>query len=151
MRTFRRHIKCGIYSFDVVINREIAIEVMEEFPQLAEYVFTTMKESANKYAEKLNRGEKIKAPDEFDVLIANIHNKKLKETAERDVDLQASVKFAFPLMLKASGSNLDAQTIIDYIYENGVDGEFNSGIYEMVILGFTQREVNTKKVDFSMK
>ena len=41
--------------------------------------------------------------------------------------------------------------IIDYIYENGVADEFNAGIYEMILLGFTQREVTKKKVNFSMK
>lgn len=151
MRTFRKHIDCGIYSFDVVINRDIAVAVLEEFPNLSEYVFTTMRDKANEYAKQINEGKKIKEPDEIDILVDNIKKKKLRDSAERNVDLQASVKFAFPMMLKAAGSNLDAETLINYIYDNGVDSEFNVGIYEMILLGFTQREVTTKKVDFSMK
>lgn len=151
MRTFRKHIDCGIYSFDVVVDRDIAVKVMEEFPNLCDYVFTTARDSANKYAKARSQGKQIKAPDELDVMLENVRNKKMGEMLERDKELQESVKFAFPLMLERAGSDLDANEIINYIYENGVDGEFNSGIYELVLLGFTQREVHTKKVNFSMK
>ena len=71
--------------------------------------------------------------------------------SKREEQVAECVRLAFPKMLKAAGENLNANEIIDYIYENGVDEEFNAGVYEMILLGFFQREVSSKKVNFSMK
>jgi len=143
MNDLRKHIECGEYSFDVAIDRDIAVKSFEEFPKLSEYVFTTARDNA--------RNNNAKKQDEIDILVSNIRNKKMNELYEQEESLKQCVKFAFPLMLKKAGSELDANTIIDYIYENGVADEFNAGIYEMILLGFTQREVVKKKVNFSMK
>lgn len=140
-----KHIECGKYSFDVVINRDIAVRSMEAFPDLAEYIF-------NQAKQELKENKKNSIKDEFDLIVENIREKKMSEFFKQEELLKECVKFAFPLMLKESGSNENAQEIIDYVYENGVDDKFNAGIYEMILEGFTQREVSSKpKVNFSMK
>lgn len=142
MKILRKHVVCGEYEFDVAIDREIATDAMEAFPDLCEYMFTTAKQNLNK------KGDKV---DEVDLLIDNIRNKKLREMWKYESQLGEMVKYAFPKMLKKAGSDLDAQKIIDYIYENEVDGEFNGGMFEFIVTVFTQREATAKKkVSFSM-
>jgi len=143
LKDYRKHISCGVYEFDIAIDRNIAVRALEEYPKLSEYVFTQAKQSINKADNK-----KV---DEIDILVENIKSKKTSEMYEQEELLKECVKFAFPLMLAKAGSDLDAKTIIDYIYENGVADDFNTGVYEMILLGFTQREVTKKKVNFSMK
>lgn len=144
MKSLTKHIECGKYSFDVVINRDIAVKAMEEYPDLAEYVFN----QAKKEIKEKDNGKK----DEIDILVANIKSKQTSEMFRQEELLKECVKFAFPLMLKESGCAYDAKEIIDYIYENGVEDDFNAAMYELILLGFTQREVSTKpKVNFSMK
>lgn len=142
MKILRKHISCGIYDFDVAIDRDIAVRALEEYPTLSEYVFTQAKKNVN---------QKQKDVDEVDILINSIKNKEASTLYEQEEVLKECVKFAFPLMLEKAGSNLNAKGIIEYIYENGVEDDFNAGIYEMILLGFTQREVTKKKVNFSMK
>lgn len=142
MKILRKHISCGIYDFDVAIDRDIAVRALEEYPTLSEYVFTQAKKNVN---------QKQKDVDEVDILINSIKNKEASTLYEQEEVLKECVKFAFPLMLEKAGSNLNAKEIIEYIYENGVEDDFNAGIYEMILLGFTQREVTKKKVNFSMK
>lgn len=144
MKSLTKHIECGKYSFDVTINRDIAVKAMEEYPDLAEYVFN----QAKKEIKEKDNGKK----DEIDILVANIKSKQTSEMFRQEELLKECVKFAFPLMLKESGCAHDAKEIIDYIYENGVEDDFNAAMYELILLGFTQREVSTKpKVNFSMK
>lgn len=143
LKDYRKHISCGIYDFDIVIDRDIAVRALEEYPKLSEYVFTHAKQSINKPENK-----KV---DEIDILIENIKSKKTSELYEQEEQLKECVKFAFPLMLARAGSDLNAQEIINYIYKNGVADDFNTGVYEMILLGFTQREVTKKKVNFSMR
>jgi len=144
IRQLRKHVECGIYNFDVVVNRDIAIRALEEYPKLSEYVFTKAKENAKKNTNK--------PVDEVDILIENIKSKSTSQLYEQDKELEECIKFAFPLMLKAAGNDdLDANEIIEYIYDNGVADDFNAGMYEFILLGFTQREVTKKKVNFSMK
>lgn len=145
MRNYRKHISCGIYEFDIAIDRDIAVRALEEYPTLSEYVFTQAKQS-------VNNPNRNKGVDEVDILIENIKSKKTSELYKQEELLKECVKFAFPLMLEKAGNDgLDAQAIINYIYENGVADDFNTGVYEMILLGFTQREVTKKKVNFSMK
>lgn len=143
MKELTKHIECGKYDFNVSIDRDIAVKALEEVPELSAYIFETAKTELNTKVKK--------NVDEVDILVSNIKNKKTSELIEQEKNLQECVKFAFPLMLKKAGSNLNAKEIIDYIYENGVDDEFNAGIYEMILLGFTQRGVVEKKIGFSMK
>lgn len=143
MKIFKKHIKCGVYEFDVGIDRNIAIEAMEEYPELSEYVF---KEARRGLQEK-----RSKDFDELDFMIESIKSKKMSQFFRQEELLESCVKFAFPKMLKKAGSDLDADKIIEYIYENGVDAEFNSGIFELILMGFIQREAKEKKVSFSMK
>lgn len=143
MKELRKHIACGVYDFDVAIDRNIAVRALEEYPTLSEYVFTQAKKNVNKTTPK--------DVDEIDILVNSIKNKETSTLYDQEEVLKDCVKFAFPLMLAKTGSNLNAKEIIDYIYENGVADEFNAGIYEMILLGFTQREVTKKKVNFSMK
>lgn len=144
LKDYRKHISCGVYEFDIAIDRNIAVRALEEYPKLSEYVFTQAKQSINKTNNK-----KV---DEIDILVENIKSKKTSELYEQEELLKECVKFAFPLMLAKAGNNdLNAKEIIDYIYENGVADEFNAGVYEFILLGFTQREVTKKKVNFSMK
>lgn len=142
MKELRKHISCGIYDFDVAIDRDIAVRALEEYPTLSEYVFTQAKKSINHNQKNV---------DEVDILINSIKNKETSALYKQEEVLKECVKFAFPLMLKKTGSDLNAKEIIEYIYENGVEDDFNAGIYEMILLGFTQREVTKKKVNFSMK
>lgn len=143
MKTLKKHIDCGVYSFDVVIDRDIAIEALEEYPALAEYVFTQAEEGAKKPSTKKET--------ETDFVIRAIKEKRLKDYFQTAEMLKECAKFAFPKMLKKAGSDLNAQEIIEYVYENNVQEEFCSNIFELVILGFTQREVGAKKVSFSMR
>ena len=146
MKTLTKHIECGKYSFDVAIDREIAIKAMEEYPDLAEFVFNQAKK------ELKTPKSSTKQKDEIDLLIDNIRSKKTQELLNREEMLKECAKFAFPLMLKKAGSELNAEEIIDYIYENNVESEFSSGIYEMILKGFTQSEVLGKpKTNFAMK
>lgn len=142
MKILRKHVECGEYEFDVAVDRDIAIDVMEAFPDLCDYMFTKAKESAYK-KEKKNETD-------MDFLMKNIREKKLHEMYKQEEELENCVKYAFPKMLKKAGSDLDANKIIDYIYENGVEAEFNAGMYEFILMGFTQREVAERKVRFSM-
>lgn len=144
MKDYRKHISCGVYEFDISIDRNIAVRALEEYPKLSEYVFTQAKQSINKPNNK--------NMDEVDILIENIKSKKTSELYEQEELLKECVKFAFPLMLAKAGNNdLDATEIINYIYDNGVAEDFNTAVYEFILLGFTQREVTKKKVNFSMK
>lgn len=143
MKTLKKHIDCGVYSFDVAIDRDIAIEALEEYPALAEYVFTQAEESAKKPSTKKET--------ETDFVIRAIKEKRLKDYFQTAELLKECAKFAFPKMLKKAGSDLNAQEIIEYVYENNVQEEFCSNIFQLVILVFTQREVGVKKVNFSMK
>ena len=142
MKELRKHISCGIYEFDVAIDRNIAVRALEEYPTLSEYVFTQAKKNVNRNPKDI---------DEVDILVNSIKNKETSELYNQEEVLKECVKFAFPLMLEKTGSNLNAKEIIEYVYENGVADEFNAVIYEMILLGFTQREVTKKKVNFSMK
>lgn len=145
IRQLRKHVECGIYNFDVVVNRDIAVRALEEYPDLSEYVFTKAKENAKKKV-----GDK--PVDEVDMIIESIKTKSTSQLWAQDKELEECVKFAFPLMLKAAGNDeLNADEIIEYIYDNGVADDFNAGMYEFILLGFTQRGVTKKKVNFSMK
>ena len=150
-RIFKKHIECGIYSFDVAIDRDIATRAMEAYPSLCEYVFTQAKEGAKKAIAARKSNKKVEQPDEVDILIENVKAGKMSEMIEQDKVLAECVKFAFPLMLKKAGSDLNANVLIQYIYDNGVSEDFNAGMYELILMGFTQREVAEKKVNFSMK
>ena len=40
LKDYRKHISCGVYEFDIAIDRNIAVRALEEYPKLSEYVFT---------------------------------------------------------------------------------------------------------------
>lgn len=143
MKTLKKHIEVGKYSFDIVVNRDIATSAMDSVPELSAYIFEQAKLAVN------NKTNKV--PDEFDILYAAAQKGEINQMSKREEQVAECVRLAFPKMLKAAGENLNANEIIDYIYENGVDEEFNAGVYEMILLGFFQREVSSKKVNFSMK
>lgn len=144
LKILRKHISCGSYEFDVCINRDIAVRALEEFPDLSEYVFTNAKENA--------KTKNVKNIDEFDILLDNIRKKKTSELYKQEENLRKCVEFAFPLMLKVSGSDIDVNEFIAFVTENNVDDEFFASMYEFILLGFTQREViEQRKVNFSMK
>lgn len=143
MKTLKKHIEVGKYSFDIVVNRDIATSAMDFVPELSAYIFEQAKLAVN------NKTNKV--PDEFDILYAAAKKGEINQMSKREEQVAECVRLAFPKMLKAAGENLNANEIIDYIYENGVDEEFNAGVYEMILLGFFQREVSSKKVNFSMK
>ena len=142
MKILRKHIECGEYSFDIAVDRDIAVRTMEAFPDLCEYMFTKARESAGKIEAKT---------DDFQFLMDSIHKKELHKLYEQERNYEEFIKYAFPLMLKKAGSDLDAKEIINYVYENGVDTEFNTALYEFILMGFTQGEVTKKKkVNFSI-
>lgn len=143
MKILTKHIECGKYSFNVSIDRDIAVKSLEEFPELSEYIFST----ANEESKKAKGGQ----VDGVDILIKNIKNKKTSELLKHEENLSLCVKFAFPLMLAKANETLNAKEVMDYIYDNGAGEDFEEGIYEMILLGFTQREVVKRKVGFSMK
>lgn len=143
MKTLKKRIEVGKYSFDIVVNRDIATSAMDSVPELSAYIFEQAKLAVN------NKTNKV--PDEFDILYAAAKKGEINQMSKREEQVAECVRLAFPKMLKAAGENLNANEIIDYIYENGVDEEFNAGVYEMILLVFFQREVSSKKVNFSMK
>lgn len=143
MKTLKKHIEVGKYSFDLVVNRDIATSAMDSVPELSAYIFEQAKLAVN--------NKTTKVPDEFDILYAAAKKGEINQMSKREEQVAECVRLAFPKMLKAAGENLNANEIIDYIYKNGVDEEFNAGVYEMILLGFFQREVSSKKVNFSMK
>lgn len=143
LKILTKHIECGKYSFKVAIDRDIAIKSLEAFPELSAYIFNTAKAESKK--------PKGAARDEVDILVDNIKTGKTSELAKREDEVLECVKFAFPLMLAKAGETLDAKELIAYMEENGVIEDFTTGMYELILMGFTQREVAKKKVGFSMK
>jgi hypothetical protein len=140
MKKLIKHIDCGKYSFGVGINREIAVETFEAFPQLTEYIF-----------ERAEKGEQenIDSPTFIKQLL---EKKELSKLIQISDQIGECVKFAFPKMLKLAEETLDVNELIEYIVENGVEQEFNQGVFEIILQGFTQREVvPEKKVNFSIK
>lgn len=143
MKTLRKTITVGEYSFDVAVDRHIVAESFEKFPKLFEFLF--------KYSTNVN---------DADFFINAVKNKQLDVALNIESEIADFVAYAFPLMLKKADTESVPQTnnakkcdeILKYIVDNEVDEQFNSAIFEMINSVFTQGITEKKpKVKFVME
>lgn len=134
MKIFSKHITLGDIEFNVAIDREITAKAFEEFPDFTIYALSN---SENK-----------------EEIVANaIRDKELFKLLSVNDDMGKLVKFALPLMMKKAGETeienkiQEIQTVLE---ENNFDDEFNSKIFEIICLGFTQGTGEKKNVKFSI-
>lgn len=122
-------------EFSVSVDREIAVKTLEEFPELLEYFVS----SENKTIEKDSS------------FIEMIKSKQLSKILEMNNQIGEAISFALPQMLKKAQDKSNAKKIIEYAIENGVDQEMYAGLWEFLLEGFTQGELGSPKIKFSMK
>lgn len=135
MKILKKEVTCGEKHFTVAVDREIAVNTLEKFPDLLGVVdFTEQgKLSIADVAKKKKLGEILSLPD---------------------VQMDAA-KYALPLMLKkAGGENADAEAkeIFAYAEENEVDDLLRDGLFAFVMEAFSLGERTRRhKVTFAMK
>lgn len=136
MNKLIKEINFGEYEFKIGINRDIALKVAEQFPDIL--------------SEMLDKSKDVK---DFKTAIKQGKLRDLLESSDLVSDnIAEMVKFALPLMLKEAGADIDAETLIVYAIENDADQIFNMGIWEVLMLGFTSNgAVKTPKIKFTMK
>ena len=127
----------GEYKFKIGINREIALQVAEKFPNdIANFFDNNAKAQNDIKTVVKERG------------LRNLFEKEdmIDECGER------ITRFALPLMLKEANEDLPADDIIKYAIENNADIILYSGILEAIFMGFTTNgATNAPKISFTMK
>lgn len=127
----------GEYKFKIGINREIALQVAEKFPNDIANFFDNTERASNNVKTLIKQG-KLR-----DVLEKN---DMLNECSER------IVKFALPLMLKEANEDLPADDIIEYAIKNDADQILYINMLEVIFMGFTTNgETKTPKISFTME
>lgn len=136
MRVLEKTVTLGEMKFKVATDRDIAVKAFEEYPDLIEYLVNKENEIGN---------------DDKSLFLKAIKNKELSTLFEMEEKFAKLIEFALPLMLKKANDESDAMEIIKYANENNVSTEFNSGMLEFLMEGFTLRELAKKpKIKFSM-
>ncbi len=131
MKTYSKNVTVGDYKFDVSVDRQIAAEGLEKFPDLVEYVLTQQ--------------------DGVSAIVKATKDKKLGTLLGIDEQAEALVKFAFPKMLKKADAEFGtdnynrSQEILDYIYENDADDVFITAMFEFILSVFTSETPGKKK------
>ena len=137
LKFLTKTVELGEKKFKVAVDRDIACDAFEQFPNLIEYL---MKK------EVKNRKE-----NDADFFLNALKNKELKQLFNMEKQISELIGFALPLMLDKAGDSSDADEIIQYAKDNNAEQIFNNGMLEFIIQGFTPRELAVPKIKFSMK
>lgn len=132
MKTLKKRITVGDYSFEIGTNRDIAVRAMEEYPDFALYVFS-------------QQGAELV----FEDALKNKQLSKYFEILKQEKDI---ILYAFPLMYEeANGKKLDFEKeFYAFLEDNNAMDVFVSKVFEFLMLGFTQKE-NKPKVKLELK
>lgn len=136
MNKLIKEIEFGEKVFKVAINREIALKVAEEYPDFI--------------AEVMERSTDYKD------ISTMVRDGKLREALDTTDYLAKGcipiVEYALPYMLAEAKSNENAKDILDYAKENDAIQTFSLGIWEIILMGFTNSGVvEAPKVKFTIK
>lgn len=132
-----KKVELGEMSFKVGIDRDIACDAFQEFPDLIEYL--------------MSKKADIVAKDDDDFFFKALKQKQLKEIMGIEDKVTDLVGYALPLMLKKAKDNSDAEEIMEYARDNGVLKIFTKGMVDFIFEGFSLGELGTPKIKFSMK
>jgi len=132
MKTLKKRITVGDYSFEIGTNRDIAVKAMEEYPDFAVYVFS-------------QQGAEVS----FEDALKNKQLSKYLDILKQEKDI---ILYAFPLMYEeANGKKLDfKKEFYAFLEDNNAMDVFVSKVFEFLMLGFTQKE-NKPKVKLELK
>jgi predicted nucleotidyltransferase len=123
-------------TFRVQTNRDIAVKSFEMFPDLIEYLFK-------------KQNQKIESDNDF--FINAIKDKELSKLFNMNDKISELIEFALPLMLESAKDTTNPKDIISYAIENNAQEIFNSTMLDFLVQGFTPREQEKPKIQFSMK
>lgn len=130
-RELIRTLNVGKYSFDIKVNRQMALDA-----------FKHNEKFWNVIANLSKRGVDVENIGDIDK-VAEI----LEENDILDSEKPKFVEFILPKMIEASGADVDYNEFIDYCKEQEVDDIVNDKIVEFAMLGFTEgKSVKTPKV-----
>lgn len=136
MKVLEKTATLGEMTFKVQTNRDIAVKSFEAYPDLVEYLFS-------------KQGQKVKSDNDF--FIQAIKDKELSKLFKMNDKIGELIEFALPLMLESAKDPTNAQDIISYAKENNAEEVFNAAMLEFLMQGFTLREQEKPKIQFSMK
>lgn len=136
MKVLEKTAELGALKFKVQTNRDIAVKSFEEFPDVIKYL--------------VDRQGKV-STDNKQFFLDAIKNKELGVLFDINDKIAQLIEFALPLMLASAKETITAREILDYAKENGALEIFNSKMLEFLAQGFTQREQEKPKIQFSMK
>ena len=137
MKIFHKNVTIGDYKFGISVDRDIVADSFEKFPDLMEVLLS--------YSSP--NGE----VDGNAVMLKAIKDKKLKAVLESEEQIAELVKYAFPRMLEKADAfdgtknAKKADEIINFVYENDAEDDFNSEMFKFVCLGFTPETTEKKK------
>lgn len=136
IRELIKRCSVGKYSFDIVVNRDIARKGFEKNPKLFKILMNKAKASANGIDE-----------DDVETILQFIELNDAMAT-----DMPKFVADVLPEMIKAAGEEVDAQEFLAYCEKNDVDDIVNQEIYSFALLGFTEgRSVKKPKVNVAFE
>ena len=131
MRELVRKCNVGKYSFDIVVNRDIARKGFEKNPKLFKILMDRAKASSKGVDE-----------DDVETILQFI---ELNDAMSKD--MPKFVADVLPEMIKAANEEVDAQEFIEYCIKNEVDDVVNQEIYSFALLGFIEgKSVKKPKV-----
>ena len=138
MKVLEKTVTLGEKQFKIMVNRDIAVETFEQFPEVIEYVLNSDTSAKGK-------------DDEKEFLLNALKSRKLNQLFKMNEKLGELVAYALPLMMKSAGDMQNAQEIINYATENDVIEDFNAKMFGLLMEAFTPREQGKPKVKFSIK
>ena len=144
MKVLEKTAELGALKFKVQTNRDIAVKSFEEFPDVIKYLVDRQGKVSTDNKEFLKSHPALKDLDA-------IKNKELGVLFDINDKIAQLIEFALPLMLESAKETIAAREILDYAKENGALEIFNSKMLEFLAQGFTQREQEKPKIQFSMK
>lgn len=137
MKILKKHVEMGEKIFDIAIDRAIAAEVFEAFPEQLEATISLSS------ADKKSDGIVSLAKE------GQLKNIIILQERTKDV-----TRFSLPMLLEKAGeenSKSIAEEIMKYAEENEVS-EFYDAVWNFIMMGFTSGERETRaKVSFVMK
>lgn len=136
VKVLEKTVNLGDMRFKVGVDRDIALQVFEEFPDLIEYFI---------------KSEKIGTTSDAEFFIKSLRDKSLSTFFKHNNELSKLIAYALPLMLKKAGDHSNADNILEYAEDNNATSTLNSAMLKFLFEGFTLRELAKPTIKFSMK
>ena len=137
LKFLTKTVELGEMKFKVSVDRDIACDSFQQFPDLMEYLISKKKD--------------IIARDDDDFMLKALKKKELKNIFDVEDKVTELIEYALPLMLKKAEDKSDAKKIMEYADDNNALRIFNKGMLDFLFQGFSQGELANPTIKFSMK